>query len=84
MLCKTHGGGRRCAHADGCTKSAQGATPFCIAHGGGRRCHDPQCGRPAISASDFCRKHALDRDEDVDMVEDGDEEDEEQSLDEDT
>jgi len=30
-LCKAHGGGKRCTHAAGCTKSAQGGL-FCVAH----------------------------------------------------
>jgi hypothetical protein len=34
-LCKSHGGGKRCLHPDGCGKSAEHPSNFCVVHGGG-------------------------------------------------
>lgn len=55
-LCKTHGGGKRCAF-DGCTKSAMGKTSFCIAHGGGTRCTFDGCTKSAKGETSLCIAH---------------------------
>ena len=45
-----------CKYPD-CTKSAQGATDYCIAHGGGKRCIEPDCTKSAAGATDYCKAH---------------------------
>ncbi len=42
---------------EGCTKSAVGATDFCVRHGGGKRCKFEGCTKSAIRVTDFCAKH---------------------------
>ncbi|KAL8001479.1 hypothetical protein Plhal703r1_c18g0081831 [Plasmopara halstedii] len=54
-LCRGHGGGRRCQHAD-CTKGAQSRSEFCWAHGGGQRCEVKCCMRSRKSKR-FCVAH---------------------------
>ena len=47
---------RRCQQ-QGCTKSAVGATDFCVAHGGGKRCQQQGCTKSAQGATVFCKAH---------------------------
>jgi hypothetical protein len=47
-----------CQYPDGCGKSAQGSTMFCIAHGGGGRCQYPDgCNKSAQGSTTFCKAH---------------------------
>ncbi|KAF4132896.1 hypothetical protein GN958_ATG17940 [Phytophthora infestans] len=54
-LCRGHGGGRRCQHAE-CNKGAQSRSDFCWAHGGGQRCEVKGCMRSRKSKR-FCVAH---------------------------
>ena len=47
---------KKCCY-EGCTKSARGATDFCVAHGGGTRCQQQGCTKSARGATDFCSAH---------------------------
>lgn len=42
---------------ENCSKSAQGASTFCISHGGGRRCQHDGCMKRALSFNGYCRFH---------------------------
>jgi hypothetical protein len=55
-MCKSHGGGKRCAH-EGCIYSAEGATNFCKSHGGGKRCAHKGCAKSADGATAYCVTH---------------------------
>ncbi|KAK3255856.1 hypothetical protein CYMTET_34986 [Cymbomonas tetramitiformis] len=56
VLCCARGG-KRC-QVDGCTTSAQGRTPYCVAHGGGKRCQADGCAALAARGSSvFCVGH---------------------------
>uniref|UniRef100_A0A6C0LYC8 WRKY19-like zinc finger domain-containing protein n=1 Tax=viral metagenome TaxID=1070528 RepID=A0A6C0LYC8_9ZZZZ len=47
---------KRCFVSE-CTKSAVGATAFCVAHGGGKRCSMAECTKSAVGATAFCKAH---------------------------
>jgi hypothetical protein len=49
---------KRCRYPEGCDKSAQRSTKFCVAHGGGKRCQYPEgCGKGAQGSTMFCAEH---------------------------
>merc|ERR1719162_2322699 len=49
-------GGRRC-DAEGCDKSAQSSTKFCVKHGGGKKCSHPECEKVSRGRTQFCAGH---------------------------
>ena len=47
---------KRCKK-DGCKRTAQGKTDFCISHGGGNRCIEDGCEKGARGKTNYCKYH---------------------------
>ena len=48
---------RCCKYEGGCSKFAQGGTPFCASHGGGKRCTFDGCTKSAVGKTPLCVAH---------------------------
>lgn len=60
IMCKAHGGGKRCLHP-GCKKPSisGGRTDLCMAHGGGKRCGFPGGCQKHIVRLGLCQQHGV-------------------------